>query len=75
MSKFSDPEEPPLFKLLEVGELKEAGLLHLKKLILLQLDQDNFPIPPTHLEMLGLVRLADHVGVDNFMVVAGCGCP
>ena len=30
----------------------------------------NFPIPKEHLELLGLVRLADYLGVDDFLHVA-----
>ena len=63
MLEFCDDDDP----VIEVKELKNSGLLHLKELILFQLHPDKYQIPSTHLEMLTVVRLADYVGADDFL--------
>ena len=64
---FTDPDEPAVFDLPEIKEFEKRGLVLLRKLVLFSQDRDNFPIPSEHLEMLGLVQLADFLGMDDFL--------
>ena len=56
-----------VIELPEVKELKKSGLLHLKELISFQQHPGDYQIPPTHLEMLTMVRLADY---DDYLEAA-----
>ena len=67
MFSFCDPDESPVFDVPETREFKKGGLVLLRKLVLFTQDMENYPIPSEHLEMLGLVRLADFLGVDSFL--------
>ena len=42
----------------------------LRKLVLFTKEKYNFTIPPEHMEILGLVWLADFLGMDDFLDVA-----
>ena len=61
---FSDPQEPPIFELPPAREFKKDGLQLPQSLVIFCMDEPNYQIPKPHQEMLGLVRLADFVGVD-----------
>ena len=63
-------DDSPVLELGDVREYQKEGLVLLKKLVMFTLDQDHFLIPEKHLEMLGLVRLADYLGVDDFLKAA-----
>ena len=66
---FTDPEEPTVLDVPESREVENRGLELLRKLVLFSGDKKNFCIPSDHMEMLGLVRLADYVGMDDFLEV------
>ena len=67
---FTDQEETTVFEIPESREFPKRGLELLRKLVLFSKDKDNFPVPAEHMEMLGLVRLADFLGMDDFLEVA-----
>ena len=67
---FSDPSEDTCFELPEAREFTTNALELLETLILFCCDEESFEIPPTHMELFSLVRLADYLGVDRFLDAA-----
>ena len=70
MFEFSDPSEPPVFELPDCRELEKNGLQLLRRLVEFSEQGSSFVIPSTHNELVGLVRLADYMGVDTFLKAA-----
>ena len=65
-------DDTPMLELGDVREYQKEGLVLLKKLVIFTQDEVNFPIANEQLEeLLGLVRLADYLGVDDFLQLTG----
>ena len=67
---FTDPDEPPVFEVPEAREFQKRGLVRLRELVKFTQDPMNYPPPTQHIELLGMVRMADFLGVDSFMETA-----
>ena len=64
---FSDP---PIFEVPDVKKFQKRGLVRLRELVKFTQDPLNYPPPTEHLELFGMVRLADFLGMDGFMETA-----
>ena len=67
---FTDPDEPPVFEVPEAREFQKRGLVRLRELVKFTQDPMNYPPPTQHIELLGMVRMADFLGMDSFMETA-----
>ena len=67
---FTDPSEPPAFEVQEAREFQKRGLVRLGELVKFTQDSTHYPPPSDHLELLGMVRMADFLCVDSFMNTA-----
>ena len=68
---FSDADGPPIFTLPDIKEFRKYGGLQLvKTLIDFTASTSQYILPSSHGELLSLVRLADFLGVDEFMEVS-----
>ena len=67
---FTEHNEPSVFEVPEAREFQKRGLVRLWELVKFTQDPMNYPPPTQHTELLGMVSMADLLGVDSFMETA-----
>ena len=71
MFLLSNADEAPIFTLPDIKEFrKDGGLQLVQTLVNFTSSPSNYILPSSHGEMLSLVRLADFLGMEEFMEVS-----